>query len=453
MRTAVGLMTTIITALMATGASAEWRLYVNRDNKTWSLERAYGSNDDCDRAARTLYRSGQALGVGCAEYPAQGAAQSPTARPAEFSRSTSTIEREAARAYEPPRMSPSRTPRVAEYPTRSVTPRPVRVAERVSDPVASSSSHPAAVIFPPSGGVERRAEEPPRPAVVAHRAPEPRRQAAPAVAPRPVEDDKSSAAVSLAKAATEASATPAKETEAEAAKREAAVTADKAERRTLVAVFGGVALVILTGVAYSVYRVARANPLRGLAVGLIELGLVTAAFAYPVVELWTRLKVSDSIVLSWIPGVIVGIVVAGVGVIVLVLELARKPARAGSINLGAGAASASKPQAPVELIKPGETVKTAEPSKPVEPVRPAEPIRSLQPVGYLESGTPPVDAPAPRPEIPKWAKPPAEPPKPVEAAKPVEPVKPVESVKPVEPETPVDASKPADAPAPVVGGS
>ena len=55
MKTAVGLMTTtIITALVATGASAEWRLYVNRDNRAWSLERAFVSNDECDRAARTL---------------------------------------------------------------------------------------------------------------------------------------------------------------------------------------------------------------------------------------------------------------------------------------------------------------------------------------------------------------------------------------------------------------
>ena len=78
MKTAVGLITTtIMTAMVATGASAEWRLYVNRDNRAWSLERAYVSNDDCDRAARTLYRSGQALGVGCAEYPSPSAAQAP----------------------------------------------------------------------------------------------------------------------------------------------------------------------------------------------------------------------------------------------------------------------------------------------------------------------------------------------------------------------------------------
>ena len=448
MKTAVGLMMTIITALVATGASAEWRLYVNRDNKAWSLERAYKSNDECDRAARTLYRSGQALGVGCAEYPSPGAAQAQTAQQsAEFSRTTSSIERQAARAYETPRPSNSRTPRVAERPARAVAPRPVAAAERVSDPI---SSHPAAVIFPPSGGVDVRAEEPPRPAVVAHRAPEPRRQAAPAVAPRPVEDDKSSAAVSLAKAATEASATPAKETEAEAAKREAAVTADQA-RRTPLRVFGGVVLAILTGAVSSVYRIARANPLRALAVGLIELGLVSAAFAYPVVELWTRLRAADSIVLSWIPGVIGGIVVAGVGVVVLALELTRRPAHAGSINLGAGAPVAPKPQAPVELIKPGETVKTAEPSNPVEPVRPVEPARplSLQPVNFLEPAAPE----SPRPEIPKWAKPPAAPPKPVEASKPVEPIKPVESAKPIEPEKPVEVAKPADTPAPVVGGS
>ena len=88
MKTAVGLIAmTIVTTTVATGA-AEWRLYVNRDNRAWSLERAYVSNDECDRAARTLYKSGQALGVGCAEYPAPGSAQAPTPRAAEYSRST-----------------------------------------------------------------------------------------------------------------------------------------------------------------------------------------------------------------------------------------------------------------------------------------------------------------------------------------------------------------------------
>src|SRR5262249_13084230 len=190
MKTAVGLIaTTIITAAVASGASAEWRLYVNRDNKAWSLERAYATNDDCDRAARILYRSGQALGVGCAEYPAPGSVQAPTPRPAEFSRTTSSIERQVARGYETPRTSTARTPRAAW------------VAEA-----------PAAVIFPPSGGFEVRHNERARSAVVAQAAPQPRRQAAPkAPQPDPVaqpsaDDDKSSAAVMLAKAATEASA-------------------------------------------------------------------------------------------------------------------------------------------------------------------------------------------------------------------------------------------------------
>ncbi len=253
-------------------------------------------------------------------------------------------------------------------------------------PVAES--HPAAVIFPRSGGIEIRPEEPPRPAVAAQPAPAPRRQAAPLVASRNIEDDNNSAAVALAKAAAEASTAAAREGEAEAAKREVAVTADKAERKTQLAVFGGVALVILTGVAYSVYRAARTSPLRALAVGLMEIGLLTAALAYPVVELWTRLKISESIVLSWMPGVLAGVVIAGVGVIVLALELTRKPSRSKATG------AERKTQAPVELIKPGEYVKTGEPGKPVEPVRPLQPIRPLEPVNAVEPVKPP-DAPAP----------------------------------------------------------
>src|SRR5437867_8275388 len=209
MKTAVGLIAmTIVTTTVATGASAEWRLYVNRDNRAWSLERAYVSNDECDRAARTLYKSGQALGVGCAEYPAPGSAQAPTPRAAEYSRSSPTAARQVARADESVRTNVSRSSaqRVAERPTRSVVPRPTPVAE----------SHPAAVIFPPSGGIEIRAEEAPRPAVAAQPAPEPRRRAAPTVAQRNIEDDQNSAAVALAKAASEASAASAREAEAEA---------------------------------------------------------------------------------------------------------------------------------------------------------------------------------------------------------------------------------------------
>jgi hypothetical protein len=393
MKTAVGLIvTSMMTTIVATGASAEWRLYVNRDNKAWSLERAYVSNDECDRAARTLYRSGQALGVGCAEYPAPGSAPAPTPRPAEYARSTPTAARQVARADEPARTSVSRSsaPRVAEYPARSVAQRSTPVAE----------SHPAAVIFPRSGGIEIRPVDPPRPVVAAQPAPAPRRQAAPMVASRNpmvasrnTEDDNNSAAVALAKAAAEASTVAAREAEAEAAKREAAVTTDKAERRTLLAVFGGFALVILTGVAYSVYRAARTSPLRAVAVGSMEIGLLTAALAYPAVELWTRLKISESIVLSWMPGLLAGVVIAGVGVIVLALELTRKPAR--SRATGAPARDAGrKTQAPVELIKPGEYVKTGAPGKPVEPVRPLQPIRPLEPVSAIEPVKPP-DAPAP----------------------------------------------------------
>lgn len=394
MKTAVGLITTtIMTAMVATGASAEWRLYVNRDNRAWSLERAYVSNDECDRAARTMYRSGQALGVGCAEYPPPSAAQAPVPRPAEYARPNPTTQRSVARADDQARVSTSRSsaPRGTEYPTRSTTSRQVAAAERAPDPAATTASHPAAVIFPPSGGIEIRSDEAPAPTVVASRpVAEPRRHAAP-VAPQHVPED--AAAVALAKAATEGAVVSAREVAAEAAKREEAVAADKAERRTQLAIFGGIALVVMTGVAYSVYRAARTSPLRALAVGLIELGALTSALAYPVVELWNRLKILNLVLSSWMPGLFAGIVIAGVGVIVLALELTRKPARPKAVP---ARDAEHKPQAPVELIKPGEHVRTGEPGKPVEPVRPLQPVRPLEPVRPLDAATPvePVKPPA-----------------------------------------------------------
>jgi hypothetical protein len=403
MKTAVGLITTaIMTAMVATGASAEWRLYVNRDNKAWSLERAYVSNDDCDRAARTLYRSGQALGVGCAEYPSPSAAQAPTTRPVDYARPNPTTQRSVARADEPARVSTSRSsgPRVAEYSTRATTSRQLALAERAPDPAAATASHPAAVIFPPSGGMEIRSDEAPAPTVVASRpapAAVPRHQAAPATVQRPPDD---AAAIALAKAATEASAAAEREVAAEAAKRDEAVTADKAERRTQLAIFGGIALVVTTGVAYSVYRAARTSPLRGLALCLIGLGVLTSALAYPAVELWNRLKISNLVLSSWLPGLFAGIVLAGIGAIVLAVDLMRKSTRPK-----AAPARDAKPSAPVELIKPGDHVKTG---KSGEPVRPLTPVRPLEPVR-------PLDEPAPA--------------------------------------APVEPAKPASAPAPVGGGS
>ena len=399
MKTAIGVVAAMtITATVAATASAEWRLYVNRDNKAWSLERTYVSNDECDRAARTLYKSGQALGVGCAEYP-----QAPASRPAEYSRSNLAASRHVARADEPARVSSSRSnPRVAEYPVRATSSRQAVVAELP----AASQSHPAAVIFPPSGGIEVRPVERPKPAVASSQVrTEPQRQAAPMVAQaqRNAEDDTTSAAVALAKAAAEGSAASAREA-SEATAREVTVTANKTERRTPLAIFGGVALVIGTGVAYSVSRVARTSPLRGLAVCLIEVGLLTAALAYPVVEMMTKLKLSTSIVLSTMPGVLAGLVIAGVGVIVLALELTRKPARPSTGNVAVPPRDAStpehKPQPPVEPLKPVEPQKPVEQAKPVEPVRPLQPIRPLEAVHPFEAPKPaepakPPDAPAP----------------------------------------------------------
>jgi hypothetical protein len=271
----------------------------------------------------------------------------------------------------------------------------VLVAERAPDPAAATASHPAAVIFPPSGGIEIRSDEAPAPTVVASRpVAAPRRQAVP-VAPQRIPDDP--AAVALAKAATEGSVVSAREVAAEAAKREEAAAADNAERRTELMIFGGIALVVTTGVAYSVYRAARTSPLRGLALCLIELGVLTSALAYPVVELWNRLKISSLVLSSWLPGLFAGIVIAGVGAIVLALELTRKPSRPKAVPAGD---AERKPHAPVELIKPGEHVKTGEPGKPVEPVRPLTPVRPLEPVRPLDAAAPvepakPADTPAP----------------------------------------------------------
>ena len=375
MKTAIGVVAAMtITAMAAPTASAEWRLYVNRDNRAWSLERSYISNDECDRAARTLYKSGQALGVGCAEYPQP---QPPASRPAEYSRSNPAAPRQVTRVDEPARVRSSRSnPRVGEYQVRATSSRQAAVA----GPPAASQSHPAAVIFPPSGGIEIRPEETPKPAVASSQARTPsQRQAAPIVAQRNAEDDKTSAAVALARAAAEGTAASAREVASEAAAREAAVTASNTKRRTPLAIFGGVALVIGTGVVYSVHRVARTSPLRGLAVCLIEVGLLTAALAYPVVEMWTTLKLSTSIVLSTMPGVLAGLVIAGVGVIVLALELTRKPARPSTANIAVPPRDAStperKPQPPVEPVRPLQPIRPHEAVHPFEAPKPAEPVK------------------------------------------------------------------------------
>jgi hypothetical protein len=154
---------------------------------------------------------------------------------------------------------------------------------------------------------------------------------------------------------------------------------------------------------------------------LIEVGLLTAALAYPVVEMWTKLKLSSSIVLSTMPGVLTGLVIAGVGVIVLALELTRKPARRSTANVAVPSRDASaperKPQPPVEPVKPVEQMKPVEPAKPIVPAKPVEPVKPLEPV------------------------------------RPLQPIRPLEAVHPFEAPKPAEPVKPPDAPAPVGGGS
>jgi hypothetical protein len=428
MKTAVGVVAMMMmTAMVATEASAEWRLYVNRDNRAWALERVFVSNDECDRAARSLYKAGQALGVGCAEYPAPAQAQAPAAahRAADVTRLTPTPARQVVRADEPTRVSTSRpTARAAEYPSRPTVPRRVAAAEAP----APSQSHPAAVIFLPSGGIELRSEETPKPTPVAtQRAPEPRRQPAPAVQRAP-EDDRSSTAVALAKAASEATAASDREAQAETAKRAAEVTVDKAERRTHLAVFGGVVLVLGTGVVYSVSRVARTSRLRGLAVCLIEVGLLIAALAYPVVEMWTKLKLTGSVAPSMMPGVLAGLILGGAGAVAFVVERTRKPSTKPVVV-------PLEPVKPVEPLKPVDQAKPIEPAKPAEPAR--QPIRSLEPANFFEAPKPEATTPADGPKRPVWAKPPEAIKQPEGAIQP-EATKSPEAPKPADPPKPPD---------------
>ena len=173
---------------------------------------------------------------------------------------------------------------------------------------------------------------------------------------------------------------------AETAAREAAAAADEAQKRKALTIAAIVALTVAAGVGYSVYRVARTNPLRALSVGLVEVGLLTAALAFPVAEVWTRanagewhrqeleiakLKMAEerrvpiALVVSPLPGLFAGLGIAAVGVIVLALELTRRPARSS----GAGE---RKVQPPVESIKP------VVPSRPVEPIRPVALLKPLE---------------------------------------------------------------------------
>jgi hypothetical protein len=197
-------------------------------------------------------------------------------------------------------------------------------------------------------------------------------------------------------------------------------------------------LVLGTGIVYSVSRVARTSRLRGLAVCLIEVGLLTAALAYPVVEMWTKLKLTTSIVPSTMPGVLGGLVVGGVGLIAFVVERVRKPSAKPVVVPAPGT---MVPVKPVEPVKPVDQAKPIEPAKPAEPVRP--PIR-LEPTSFLEAPRP--EAPAETPKRPVWAKPP-EAPKQPEAAMQPEATKPADASKAPEP------VKPPDSPASAAGGS
>lgn len=65
MKTIVALVVVLATSIPA---SAETMLYLNKDNKTWTMEKTFAFSEDCDKAARRAIREKTALGAGCAPY-------------------------------------------------------------------------------------------------------------------------------------------------------------------------------------------------------------------------------------------------------------------------------------------------------------------------------------------------------------------------------------------------
>lgn len=64
----VGVLVLAAFLMLVGQCSAEWGLYTHRDSHGWQLEKTFAFFEDCNWKARELYRSGQVLGSGCAEY-------------------------------------------------------------------------------------------------------------------------------------------------------------------------------------------------------------------------------------------------------------------------------------------------------------------------------------------------------------------------------------------------
>jgi hypothetical protein len=64
---AVGLL--VVGLLLIGYAHAEMQaLYVNADNRSWTLVSTHISEDECDKAARRVMREGKVHGAGCARF-------------------------------------------------------------------------------------------------------------------------------------------------------------------------------------------------------------------------------------------------------------------------------------------------------------------------------------------------------------------------------------------------
>ena len=82
-------LTLAVVMALSSPAAAEWGLYVNRNNKAWSLERTFAFENDCKVEAHKTWKSGAVKGVACQEYAATSFARQQTA-PRTTSRTPST---------------------------------------------------------------------------------------------------------------------------------------------------------------------------------------------------------------------------------------------------------------------------------------------------------------------------------------------------------------------------
>jgi hypothetical protein len=64
----IAAVTLVLLTASAVPSFAETMLYLNKDNKSWTMAKTFAFPEDCDKAARSAMRNKEAFGAGCAPY-------------------------------------------------------------------------------------------------------------------------------------------------------------------------------------------------------------------------------------------------------------------------------------------------------------------------------------------------------------------------------------------------